>query len=213
MEALRRSTSRAQPLHTAKLSRLSHSNRVFSAAYALALLTLFYRHFKTLIIPKTETLTTLISLLLFAADLVLAFMWTTTQAFRLRPLRRSESPDLLKTAAGDDRPAMDVFVCTADPLKEPPAGVADTALAAMAYDYPPEKLSVYVSDDGGSSLTLFAFFEAAKFAAHWLPFCRKYGVLERSPEAFFTSDSLDGRSVWSDEFEKIQVRTSWTHDT
>ncbi|KAH7863117.1 hypothetical protein Vadar_013529 [Vaccinium darrowii] len=58
-------------------------------------------------------------------------------------------------------------------------------LSVMAYDYPAEKLSVYVSDDGGSDLTLFAFMEAAKFGSHWLPFCRRNKVVERSPEAYF----------------------------
>lgn len=61
-----------------------------------------------------------------------------------------------------------MFVCTADPYKEPPIGVVNTVLSLMAYDYPTEKLSVYVSDDGGSQLTLFALVEAAKFAKHWL---------------------------------------------
>ncbi|KAK1296744.1 Cellulose synthase-like protein G3 [Acorus calamus] len=53
-----------------------------------------------------------------------------------------------------------------------------------------EKMSIYVSDDGGSELTLFAFMEAARFARHWLPFCRENKIQERCPEAYF--GSLDG---------------------
>jgi hypothetical protein len=71
----------------------------------------------------------------------------------------------------------------------------------MAYDYPTEKISVYISDDGGSALTLFAFMEAAKFATHWLPFCKKNNILERSPEALFESNH-----PCTSESEKIKVR-------
>ena len=78
--------------------------------------------------------------------------------------------------------------------------VVNTALSVMAYDYPTEKVSVYVSDDGGSALTLFAFMEAAKFARHWLPFCREKNIVERCPEAFFEMD----HSRFS-EAEKIKV--------
>ena len=88
---------------------------------------------------------------------------------------------LQHVAEESDYPALDVFICTADPYKEPPIGVVNTALSVMAYDYPVEKLSVYVSDDGGSQLTLFAFMEAARFATHWLPFCRKNKILEGVP--------------------------------
>ena len=87
----------------------------------------------------------------------------------------------MHVAEESDYPALDVFICTADPYKEPPIGVVNTALSVMAYDYPVEKLSVYVSDDGGSQLTLFAFMEAARFATHWLPFCRKNKILEGVP--------------------------------
>ena len=220
MEALGRITAGAPPLHRAELSRLAVPNRVFAAVYASALLTLFYRHILTLTtITNTTTTTTptktlaslIISLSLLAADLVLAFMWAATQSFRMRPLRRTESPELLKKAAegaGDhDRddhfPAMDVFICTADPHKEPPVGTVNTALSAMAFDYPPEKISVYVSDDGGSALTLFALFEAAKFAAHWLPFCRENDVVESSPEEFFAASN---DRCLSSEAVKIKVR-------
>ena len=55
----------------------------------------------------------------------------------------------------------------------------------MAYDYPPEKLSVYLSDDGGSELTFYAMVEAARFSKFWLPFCKKFKVEPRSPEAYF----------------------------
>ncbi|KAB1228085.1 Cellulose synthase-like protein E6 [Morella rubra] len=44
----------------------------------------------------------------------------------------------------------------------------------MAYDYPTEKLSVYLSDDGGSEITYYTLLEASDFAKHWLPYCKKF---------------------------------------
>lgn len=70
--------------------------------------------------------------------------------------------------------------------------VVNTALSVMAYDYPVEKLSVYLSDDGGSDLTLFAFMEAAKFAKHWIPFCRMNNIMMRSPKDYLDSKTTDG---------------------
>ncbi|XVF53112.1 hypothetical protein PTKIN_Ptkin05aG0073800 [Pterospermum kingtungense] len=101
----------------------------------------------------------------------------------------------------EDFPGLDVFICTADPYKEPPMNVVNTALSLMAYDYPTDKISVYVSDDGGSALTLFAFMEAAKFASHWLPFCREHNIMERSPRVYFASN-YHSRSP---QTEKIKV--------
>ena len=80
-----------------------------------------------------------------------------------------------------------MFICTIDPYKEPPIRLVSTALSVMAYDYPTEKISVYVLDDGVSQLTLFACMEAAKFTSHWLPFCRKRNMIDRSLEAYFAS--------------------------
>lgn len=203
MEALLRSTRGSPPLHTAKISRLAISNRIFAAVYASAVLTLLYHHLETLAHSTTSISSLLISLSLLIADLILAFMWATTQSFRMHPIYRTESPESLAKVVKDQPdcvPAMDVFICTADPYKEPPMGVVNTALSVMAYDYPAEKLSLYVSDDGGSALTLFAFLEAAKFAAHWLPFCRKNDVVERSPEVYFAS--IDCRFS---EAQKIKV--------
>ena len=86
-----------------------------------------------------------------------------------------------------DFPALNVFICTTDLDKEPPIRLVSIALSVMAYDYPTEKILVYVSDDSGSQLTLFACMEAAKFASHWLLFCRKTNIIDRSPEAYLAS--------------------------
>ncbi|KAI0493544.1 hypothetical protein KFK09_023662 [Dendrobium nobile] len=171
-------------LHTHQIHPRTTLNRLHFLLYSLSLLLLLHHHTTT---PS--------SFLLLLADIFLAFMWLLSQGFRWRPVRRWEFPELLsKVTASKDFPALDVFICTADPYKEPPVGVASTALSALAFDYPSDRLSVYVSDDGGSDLTLFAFFEAAKFARCWLPFCRENGVMERSPEAYFQSSGCDGEA-------------------
>ncbi|XWS58520.1 hypothetical protein CRYUN_Cryun08bG0041000 [Craigia yunnanensis] len=59
------------------------------------------------------------------------------------------------------------------------------SVISEAYDYPPEKLSIYLSDDGGSDLMFYAMLEAASFTKKWLPFCKKFKVEPRSPEAYF----------------------------
>ncbi|RVW69746.1 Cellulose synthase-like protein D2 [Vitis vinifera] len=95
---------------------------------------------------------------------------------------RSGSPFLGKS----DLPGIDMFVSTADPEKEPPLVTANTILSILAADYPVEKLSCYVSDDGGALLTFEAMAEAASFANLWVPFCRKHDIEPRNPESYFT---------------------------
>ncbi|KAJ9148095.1 hypothetical protein P3X46_030189 [Hevea brasiliensis] len=190
MEGLRESstTANAPPLHTVQLMRRVPFNLVFALVYSVAILALFYLHARNLYY-STSLVSVFITLSLLISDLALAFMWTTAQALHLRQVRRKQFPENLnKVIERNDYPSIDVFICTADPYKEPPVSVVNTALSVMAYDYPREKLSVYVSDDGGSALTLFAFMEAAKFASHWLPFCSKNNIKERNPKAFFESN-------------------------
>lgn len=102
-------------------------------------------------------------------------------------------------------PGVDIFVCTADPKLEPPTLVISTVLSAMAYNYPPEKLSIYLSDDGGSELTFYALLEAATFSKHWIPFCRKFMVEPRSPAAYFAHHSNVKDITFSQEWLAIKV--------
>ncbi|KAL6501782.1 hypothetical protein OROGR_026915 [Orobanche gracilis] len=173
------------PLHSLRPMRRRHINRLFATVYAFAILSLLRHHILTLLHPTTP-LSFSISFLLFISDLILAYMWSTAQAFRMNPVIRREFPENLLDR--NDFPALDIFICTADPYKEPPLSVANTALSVMAYDYPTKKLSVYLSDDGGSELTMFAFMEAAKFGRHWLPFCRENNIIDRCPDVYFSSN-------------------------
>ncbi|KAL3637538.1 hypothetical protein CASFOL_018706 [Castilleja foliolosa] len=133
---------------------------------------------------------------MLGAELWFGLYWILTQAHRWNRVHRQTFKDRLSQRYGNDLPGVDIFVCTADPTIEPPMMVINTVLSVMAYDFPPEKLSVYLSDDGGSDLTFYALLEASQFAKHWIPYCKKFKVEPRSPEAHF-------RSV-SDEFESSQ---------
>ncbi|MCE5166726.1 hypothetical protein HAX54_025165, partial [Datura stramonium] len=109
---------------------------------------------------------------------------------------------------------IDVFVCTADPAIELPIMVINTVLSVMPYNYSPEKLSVYLSDDVGSELKFYALLEASCFSKYWLPYCKKFNVEPRSPAAYFTSLSVSDRSdadfseikrLYEDMENKIEV--------
>ncbi|KAK1419167.1 hypothetical protein QVD17_28327 [Tagetes erecta] len=186
-------------------------NRIFAVIYTCAILTLIYHHILTLLHHSTTTTSVVTTTSLLISDLILTFMWATTTSFRLRPILRKAYPENLeKVLHKQDFPAIDIFICTADPYKEPPINVVNTALSLMAYDYPPEKISVYVSDDGGSELTLFAFMEAAKFAKIWLPFCRDNNIMDRCPEAYFSTNHHDKVELEDDEikvaYESMKMR-------
>ena len=194
-------TQQPLPLHAYKLLRRTTLNRLFMAVHTVGILALLYHHVHTLLFT-TSSIT--FSLLLLLSDVVLAFIWGCSQAFHFRPIRRCELLHNLKEAVEEkDFPAVDIFICTADPHKEPPMGTVNTALSVMAYDYLPEKVSVYVSDDGGAQATLFAFMEAAKFARHWLPFCRDNQLVERCPQAYFSSTSYSSSAPEADRLKVI----------
>ncbi|XP_058095876.1 cellulose synthase-like protein G3 [Magnolia sinica] len=172
------------PLHRLVVEPRAKLNRVHALVYTCAIMALFYHRFLHLI-RSNDLLSFYLLLSMLVSEMILAFMWATALGFRWRPAHRREFPEKLSEVIDDaDLPALDVFICTADPYKEPPMNVVNTALSMMAFDYPTDKISVYISDDGGSDLTLFAFMEAAKFAGHWLPYCRENGIEPRCPEAY-----------------------------
>ncbi|XP_060187002.1 cellulose synthase-like protein E1 [Lycium barbarum] len=131
---------------------------------------------------------------MLGAELWFGFYWLLTQSLRWNRVHRHTFRDRLLQRYEDELPRVDVFVCTADPAIEPPIMVINTVLSVIAYNYPPEKLSVYLSDDAGSELTFYALLEASRFSKHWLPYCKKFNVEPRSPAAYFTSSSLSDQS-------------------
>ncbi|XP_009781300.1 cellulose synthase A catalytic subunit 4 [UDP-forming] isoform X2 [Nicotiana sylvestris] len=112
---------------------------------------------------------------------------------------------------------VDVFVSTVDPLKEPPIITANTVLSILAVDYPVEKVSCYVSDDGASMLLFDALAKTAEFARRWVPFCKKYNVEPRAPDFYF-NEKIDylkdkvqptfvkDRRAMKREYEEFKVR-------
>ncbi|RAL40675.1 hypothetical protein DM860_006745 [Cuscuta australis] len=82
--------------------------------------------------------------------------------------------------------SVDVFVSTVDPMKEPPLITANTVLSILAVDYPVDKVSCYVSDDGAAMLTFEALSETSEFARKWVPFCKRFNIEPRAPEWYFS---------------------------
>ncbi|KAG4970893.1 hypothetical protein GLYMA_13G174300v4 [Glycine max] len=187
-------------------------NRLHMLLHSTALAFLFYYRLCFFFQPSEtrESHLLLPWLLVFASEIILSFIWILDQAFRWRPVSRSVFPERLPE--DHKLPAIDVFICTADATKEPTLDVMNTVLSAMALDYPPQKLHVYVSDDGGSPLILHGVREAWKFARWWLPFCRRHKIKNRCPKAYFSAlkDNDDGdfarSSVYMEDKQKIKEK-------
>ncbi|CAN1317692.1 Probable cellulose synthase A catalytic subunit 5 [UDP-forming], partial [Linum perenne] len=112
---------------------------------------------------------------------------------------------------------VDIFVSTVDPLKEPPLVTANTVLSILAVDYPVDKVSCYVSDDGAAMLTFEALSETSEFAKKWVPFCKKYNIEPRAPEWYFAqkidylkdkvqTSFVRERRAMKREYEEFKVR-------
>ncbi|ESW05813.1 hypothetical protein PHAVU_011G211500 [Phaseolus vulgaris] len=113
--------------------------------------------------------------------------------------------------------AVDIFVSTVDPLKEPPLVTANTVLSILAVDYPVDKVSCYVSDDGAAMLTFEALAETSEFARKWVPFSKKYSIEPRAPEWYFAQkidylkdkvhpSFVKDRRAMKREYEEFKVR-------
>ncbi|KAK7320310.1 hypothetical protein VNO77_29671 [Canavalia gladiata] len=132
----------------------------------------------------------------FISELGFGLYWIITQSVRWRILYQTPFKHRLFHRYGEaNLPAVDIFVCTADPMLEPPCMVINTILSAMAYNYPSNKLSVYLSDDGGSELTFYALLKASIFSKHWSPFCRRFNVEPRSPESYFATQNCSNSTA------------------
>lgn len=109
-----------------------------------------------------------------------AFSWVLDILPKLNPINRQtdlpalrekfETPSPSNPHGRSDLPGVDVFISTADPEKEPPLVTANTILSILGVDYPVEKVSIYISDDGGAILTFEAMAEAVKFAEVFVTF-------------------------------------------
>ncbi|KAI4303923.1 hypothetical protein MLD38_039501 [Melastoma candidum] len=141
-----------------------------------------------------------------------AFSWLLDILPKFNPINRAtdlaalrdkfESPSPSNPHGRSDLPGVDVMVSTADPEKEPPLVTANTILSIMACDYPVEKLSCYISDDGGAILTFEAMAEAVNFAQFWVPFCRKHKIEPRNPDSYFSLKTDPTKNKKSLDFVK-----------
>ncbi|VVB07424.1 unnamed protein product [Arabis nemorensis] len=120
----------------------------------------------------------------FLCESFFSFVWLLITSIKWSPADYKSYPDRLDKRA-HDLPSVDMFVTTADPVREPPIIVVNTVLSLLAVNYPANKLACYVSDDGCSPLTYFSLKEASKFAKIWVPFCKKYNVKVRAPFRYF----------------------------
>ncbi|KAI6704719.1 hypothetical protein NL676_007681 [Syzygium grande] len=169
----------------------SAKNRFIFGLYTLSIFIsiCFILYFRILHLPVSKTAEKLAWLGAFFSELWFAFYWFLTIVIRWNPSYRHTFKDRLSQRYGEVFPGLDVFVCTADPVIEPPTMVVST------------KMSIYLSDDGGSDLTFYALLEASRFSRKWLPFCREFNVEPRSPEAYFRKavEPLND-SIWSEEW-------------
>ncbi|KAH9301573.1 hypothetical protein KI387_013156, partial [Taxus chinensis] len=151
-----------------------------------------------------------------------AFSWLLDVLPKLCPINRSTDLNVLKEkfeqpnpdnpSGPSDLPGVDVFVSTADPEKEPPLVTANTILSILAADYPVDKLSCYVSDDGGALLTFEAMAEAASFADVWVPFCRKHNIEPRNPDSYFNTKGDPTKNKLRADFVKDRRRVKREYD-
>ncbi|KAL2321115.1 hypothetical protein Fmac_030084 [Flemingia macrophylla] len=188
------SSDRSLPLNICHVQKLLLMvNRLYMLLHSTALLFLFHYRLCFLFQQSESRESHLLPwILVFASEIILSFVWIFDQAYRWRPVSRSVFPQRLPQ--DDKLPPIDVFICTADPTKEPTLDVMNTVLSAMALDYPAQKLHVYLSDDGGSPMTLHGMREARKFARWWLPFCTRYKLRNRCPKAYFSALEEDDHS-------------------
>ncbi|KAK4277933.1 hypothetical protein QN277_015852 [Acacia crassicarpa] len=119
-----------------------------------------------------------------------AVSWIMDQFPKWYPIERETYLDRLslryeKEGKPSELSNVDIFVSTVDPMKEPPLITANTVLSILAVDYPVDKVSCYVSDDGAAMLTFEALSETSEFARKWVPFCKKYNIEPRAPEWYF----------------------------
>ncbi|CAI5522924.1 unnamed protein product [Closterium sp. NIES-64] len=151
-----------------------------------------------------------------------AFSWILDQFPKWMPIKRETYLDRLslrfdRKGEPSQLAAVDLFVSTVDPQKEPPLTTANTLLSILSVDYPVDKVSAYVHDDGGAMLTFDAMGETAEFARRWVPFAKRYSIEPRAPEVYFTQkvdylkdkvdqDFVKDRRQMKRDYEEFKIR-------
>ncbi|GFS45167.1 cellulose synthase like E1 [Actinidia rufa] len=180
------------PLFETKLVKGNVAYKIYAITVFVGICLIWLYRF--LHIPRAQEPASWAWIGMFMAELWFGFYWIITQSVRWNVTRRY----------GDKLLAVDIFVCTADPKIEPPTMVISTILSVMSYNYPPEKLSVYLSDDSGSEFTLYALLEASQFSKKWVPFCKKFSIEPRSPAAYFAQNSSPQDTTLAQEWLAVK---------
>ncbi|XP_051215412.1 probable mixed-linked glucan synthase 8 isoform X2 [Lolium perenne] len=155
-------------------------------------------------------------------DLWFGVTWLLNQVAKLSPVKRVPDLALLKQQfdlpdGNSNLPVIDVFINTVDPINEPMIYTMNSILSILAVDYPVDKHACYFSDDGGSIIHFDGLLETAKFAALWVPFCRKHSIEPRAPESYFSvkarpytgnapEDFADDHTHISREYDEFKER-------
>ncbi|KAG2534401.1 probable cellulose synthase A catalytic subunit 2 [UDP-forming] [Panicum virgatum] len=161
-------------------------------------------------------------LLSVICEIWFALSWILDQFPKWSPINRETYLDRLalrydREGEPSQLAPVDIFVSTVDPMKEPPLVTANTVLSILAVDYPVDKVSCYVSDDGAAMLTFDALAETSEFARKWVPFCKKYNIEPRAPEWYFAqkidylkdkiqTSFVKDRRAMKREYEEFKVR-------
>ncbi|KMZ60531.1 Cellulose synthase-like CSLE, family GT2 [Zostera marina] len=140
---------------------------------------------------------------MFISEIWFGFYYVLTQACCWNPLYYSTFKDRLSHRFEKELPAIDIFVCTADSIMEPPILVVNTILSAMAMDYPQQKLAIFLSDDGASKLMFYGLLEAIEFSKQWIPFCKEFSIQQRSPSAYFSTISVENAGLMDTNNDEI----------
>ncbi|CAM6067011.1 unnamed protein product [Sphagnum tenellum] len=119
-----------------------------------------------------------------------AISWILDQFPKWLPINRETYLDRLslrydKEGETSQLASIDIYVSTVDPAKEPPIVTANTILSILSVDYPVDKVSCYLSDDGAAMLTFECLSETSEFARKWVPFCKKFSIEPRAPDMYF----------------------------
>ncbi|KAK3145727.1 hypothetical protein QOZ80_3BG0256610 [Eleusine coracana subsp. coracana] len=163
-------------------------------------------------------------LLSVICEIWFALSWILDQFPKWSPINRETYLDRLalrydREGEPSQLAPVDIFVSTVDPMKEPPLVTANTVLSILAVDYPVDKVSCYVSDDGAAMLTFDALSETSEFARKWVPFCKKYNIEPRAPEWYFAqkidylkdkvqTTFVKDRRAMKREYEEFKVRVN-----
>ncbi|KAK3226446.1 hypothetical protein Dsin_006308 [Dipteronia sinensis] len=112
----------------------------------------------------------------------------------------------MRTKNDSDDEAGSDFELLKNTEKEPALITSNTILSILAADYPVEKLSCYVSDDGGSLLVFEAIAEAANFAYFQKPISIRREIRIRT-SAYNAQEDMKVVRQWRDVIGDESVKT------